>query len=185
MVLASQKLQPAVTESEKDLANKNEGDDGSIVRFNVKREINKQVLRQKLAKRRHLVCREAIHPSYMDSLFPATLELFDPQTVHYNGGVAAIKEWKISCYLEVMDGGIPTTNPNTALFQAYQPLLNECNDLFMHWYRQQHACSGSRGSSSQPVTSCRRLMTFLTRYTPNPGEEALLKVRIVYLAFII
>jgi hypothetical protein len=160
----------------------------SIARSTVKKEIGRQVLRQKLAKQRHLVVPQAFHPEYLDSLFPETLRLFAPQTVHYNGGVAAVKEWKISCYLEVMDGGIPCTDPNLDLLQLYTPLLEQCNDLFLYWYRQQHACNNKHGGSSSKSSStsrssvatspqCQRIMTFLTRYTPNPGEQALLKVR--------
>lgn len=148
----------------------------SIVRSpkTIQKEICRQVLRRKLAKQRHLVVPQAFDPVYLDSLFPETLRLFAPQTVHYNGGVAAVKEWKISCYLEVMDGGIPCTDPNTDLLSLYKPLLDECNDLFLYWYRQQHACNKT---SSSVTTKCQRIMTFLTRYTPNPGESALLKVR--------
>ena len=149
----------------------------SIVREGVRNEITKQVLRQKLSKLRHLVIPRGIHPSYLDSLFPKILEHFDPQIVHYNGGIAQVKEWKISCYLEVMEGGIPCTNPNLKLLDLFQPLLDECNDLFLEWYRQQHACNKQRQQKGQVVErTCKRIMTFVTRYTPAPGEQALLKV---------
>lgn len=144
-----------------------------FVRGNVKAEIGKQVLRCKLAKCRHLVVKEAFDPSYLDSIFPMLLKLFDPQHVTYNGGIANVKDWKISCYLEVMDGGIPTTNPNFELRDLFSPLMSACDDLFLYWYRQQHACNASNGTIA---TTCRRLMTFITRYTPAPGEQALLKV---------
>lgn len=172
----------------------------SFVRDGVGPEICKKVIRAKLAKQRHLVIRQAIDPTYLDTLFPQLLQLFDPQTVHYNGGIAQITEWKISCYVEVMPGGIPTAHPNTALLQVLEPLLEQCNHLFLHWYRQQHACNNNHPSNSyfskkrlvekenQPrtrpdatptttVQRCQRLMTFVTRYTPQPGEQALLKVR--------
>jgi hypothetical protein len=177
-----------------------------FVRRNAKAEINKAVIRQKLKKQRHLMLFKAIDPGYLDSLFPSLLDLFRPQTVVYNGGIAKIPEWKISCYLEVMPGGIPTTDPNLDLLRLFLPLLDACDDLFLHWHRQQHACNnqtrqqhgnksdsstsdstgrrldGGDGSSylttsTTPSSSCRRLMTFITRYTPNPGEQALLKVK--------
>ena len=148
--------------------------ESKIVREGVRKEIPKQVLRQKLSKLRHLVLTKAIDPNYLDSIFPALLELFDPQTVTYNGGIAKITEWKISCYLEVMDGGVPTANPNIPLAQVFKPLLDTCNSLFLEWYRQQHSCN--RPSSKSNPKSCKRLMTFITRYTPAPGEQALLKV---------
>ena len=110
---------------------------------------------------------------YLDSLFPKLLEQFRPQTVTYNGGIAKVPRWKISCYLEVMDGGVPCTTPALDLLETFRPCLEVCNDLFLHWYRQQHACS----SIGSDVSGCRRLMTFITRDTPYPGEEALLKVR--------
>jgi hypothetical protein len=149
----------------------------TFVRSTVKSEICKQVLRCKLAKRRHLVLKEVFDPCYLDSLFPMLLKLFEPQHVTYNGGIANVKEWKISCYLEVMDGGVPTTHPNLALRDIFQPVLNACNELFLHWYRQQHACNTLPMASRSSAMSCRRLMTFVTRYTPAPGEQALLKVR--------
>ena len=36
---------------------------------------------------------------------PSIINLFHPQQVQYNGGVANVKAWKISTYLEVMEGG--------------------------------------------------------------------------------
>jgi hypothetical protein len=145
-----------------------------IVREGVEQEIPKQVLRKKLSKLRHLVVPACIRPEYLDTIFPKLLELFDPQTVTYNGGIAQVKEWKISCYLEVMDGGIPCTNPNLQLLQVFKPLLDTCDHLFLQWYRQQHSCN--RPGKIRQVNSCKRLMTFVTRYTPAPGQQALLKV---------
>lgn len=153
-----------------------------MVRDTVLPELPKLVVRQKLRKLRHLVLPQAISPAYLDSLFPKLLEYFDPQTVHYNGGIAQVKEWKISCYLEVMKGGIPCTNPNMKLLELFRPLLDTCNTLFLEWYRQQHACNHRTtttpaGSTTPVQRTCQRLMTFVTRYTPAPGEQALLKVR--------
>lgn len=147
-------------------------DTTSFVHEGVKEEIAKQVVRKKLAKMRHLVLKEAISTEYLDSLFPALLEHFKPQTVVYNGGIANIKEWKISCYLEVMEGGVPTTEPSVELLQLFQPLLDSCNDLFLYWFRQKSACNRVPAKKD---ASCSRLMTFITRYTPAPGEQALLK----------
>ena len=62
---------------------------------------------------RHLNLAKAISPAYLDTLMPTIISLFDPQQVRYNGGVANVKDWKISCYLEVMDGGVPCTNPSS------------------------------------------------------------------------
>ena len=195
-----------------------------FVRENVHKEISKYVLRGKLQKLRHLVLKEVISTEYLDSLFPDLLKHFDPQTVHYNGGIANIKEWKISCYLEVMDGGVPCTNPNLKLLDLFNPLLSTCNDLFLFWYRQQHSCNNPRSSAFSKLfnnkrsvltskndnssanggdggtdnvsttktgaatarqkvniktkLTCRRVMTFITRYTPAPNEQALLKVRV-------
>jgi hypothetical protein len=145
-----------------------------LVRTGLKEEIAKQVVRKKLAKLRHLVLEKAIHPEYLDALFPRLLQLFQPQPVVYNGGIANVKNWKISCYLEVMEGGVPTTNPNLELLDLFQPLLNECNDLFLYWFRQKSACNNKSYGNDQ--LTCSRLMTFITRYTPAPGEQALLKV---------
>mmetsp|Transcript_8152 Transcript_8152/g.12735 ORF Transcript_8152/g.12735 Transcript_8152/m.12735 type:complete len:161 (+) Transcript_8152:499-981(+) len=71
-----------------------------------------------------------------------------------------------------MESGIPCTNPKLDLLDVFLPLLETCNVLFTHWYRQQHSCSGKLRSNKFTV---KRIMTFITRYTPNPGEEALLK----------
>lgn len=142
-----------------------------VVRPGIDRDINKGVLRKKLAKMRHLVIEKGIDPAYLDSIFPKILAFFKPQTVQYNGGVARIQEWKISCYLEVMEGGIPCTNPNLDLLDVCLPLLNACNELFAMWYKQQHACNGKILENFKVL----RVMTFITRYTPAPGEQALLK----------
>jgi hypothetical protein len=148
-----------------------------LARDGLYNEISKQVLRHKLQKLRHLVLNGAINPTYLDSLFPSLLERFHPQHVTYNGGVAQIKEWKISCYLEVMEGGVPCTDPNTGLLNdVFRPLLDVCDDLFLEWYRQQHAGNDTTNHGrTKKKNVCRRLMTFVTRYTPAPGEQALLK----------
>lgn len=152
----------------------------SFVRSTIIPEINKQVLRRKLARQRHCVIEQGIQPQYLEELFPRLLDLFAPQTVHYNGGIAAVKDWKISCYLEVMPGGVPTTEPNVELLYLFHPLLEACNQLFCHWYRQQHACNNNNNNRTNKLSNvqCHRLMTFITRYTPAPGEQALLKVRV-------
>jgi hypothetical protein len=143
----------------------------NIVRPDVEREIVKGTLRKKLGKMRHLVIEKGINPSYLDSKFPEILEFFDPQTVEYNGGIAKVKKWKISCYLEVMEGGIPCTDPNIYLRNVCLPLLDKCNELFKIWYIQQHSCNGRKFD----CFNVKRLMTFITRYTALPGEQALLK----------
>ena len=72
-----------------------------------------------------------------------------------------------------MEGGIPCTDPNLELKRVFEPLLDICNDLFSIWYRQQHACN--KTTLSHSTFQVKRLMTFITRYTPAPGEQALLK----------
>ena len=143
----------------------------------IQKEIPKGVIRKKLSKMRHLVVPNAIQTPYLEHLFQSSiLPLFHPQSVTYNGGVAKIKEWKISCYLEVMEGGIPCTNPNHRLKQHCEALLDSCNELFVSWYKQQHACNGKSDNGVLKTSlKVERLMTFITRYTPAPGEQALLK----------
>ena len=175
--------------------------DYNIIRKDViQKEIPKGVIRKKLSKMRHLVIQNAIQTAYLESIFQHyILPLFEPQTVTYNGGIAKVTEWKISCYLEVMEGGIPCTNPNIALQQHCLPLLDSCNELFIAWYKQQHSCNGSRrktihhiniinnninknskskdakSNNANDIIKVKRLMTFITRYSPAPGEQALLK----------
>jgi hypothetical protein len=147
----------------------------------INKQITKGVVRAKLNKRRHLVIPGAISSSYLDELMPPIVtDLFQPQTVTYNGGIANIKEWKISCYLEVMPGGIPCTNPHEGLKNHCSELLETCNRLFATWYKQQHACNDVTKSNNYKVDEegnpiVHRLMTFITRYTPAPDENALLK----------
>jgi hypothetical protein len=146
----------------------------SFVRLQVKKEISQQVIRSKLKKRRHLMLSQVIDDEYLQSLFPKLLQHFSPQPVQYNGGRANIQNWKISCYLEVMSHGIPTADPNIVLLQHFMPLLQVCNSLFLFWYQQQQSCS----ATIRETMRCRRLMTFITRYTSAPNEQALLKVRL-------
>jgi len=133
------------------------------------------VIRKKLAKMRHLNLAKAISPAYLDTLMPTIISLFDPQQVRYNGGVANVKDWKISCYLEVMDGGVPCTNPSVPLLDYCTPLLSMCDELFREWYRQQHTCNKPGEKLRTEKYQLKRVMTFITRYTPAPGEQALLK----------
>jgi hypothetical protein len=69
-----------------------------IVREGVLQEIPRLVVRQKLQKCRHLVLPQTIRPEYLDSLFPKLVQQFEPQMVQYNGGIANVTQWKISCY---------------------------------------------------------------------------------------
>ena len=71
----------------------------------IAKEISKQVLRHKLQKLRHLVLEGVVSKDYLDNeiFHPKLLQMFSPQTVMYNGGIANVKKWKISCYLEVME----------------------------------------------------------------------------------
>ena len=116
----------------------------------IQKQITKGVVRAKLSKRRHLVIPQAISPAYLDTLMPSIVtNLFQPQTVTYNGGIANITNWKISCYLEVMDGGVPCTNPHIGLKDHCWELLQTCNSLFASWYKQQHACNDTTTSTSK------------------------------------
>ena len=142
---------------------------------NTKKQISKYVIRSKLNKFRHLVSSELISPSYLEFLFPSIISNFNPQTVHYNGGIGNIPQWKISCYLEVMDGGVPTAEPNTKLKAICNDLLNTCDELFKFWYMQQHSCNAKNKDSNMNNMNVKRIMTFITRCTPAPGEQALLK----------
>ena len=135
----------------------------NIINDEAVRPLAKYVIRAKLQKMRHLVIQRAIHPEYLESIFPDVIRLFKPQHVQYNQGV----DWKISCYLEVMPGGVPCTNPSEKMLLLCKPLLENCNHLFRQWYLQQHA--------NVECIEVRRLMTFITRYTATPGEQALLK----------
>ena len=89
--------------------------------------------------------------------------------------------------LEVMEGGVPCTDPNLELLELFSPLLRTCDVLFAEWYRQQHACNvgttsaaaRSRARATAAGYEVKRQMTFVTRYTPAKGEQALLKVGVV------
>ena len=72
-----------------------------------------------------------------------------------------------------MQGGIPCTDPNLELLDLFGDVLSTCNGLFVSWYRQQHG--GKTFIRQNPNFQVKRLMTFITRYTPAPGEQALLK----------
>ncbi len=73
-----------------------------------------------------------------------------------------------------MKGGTPCTDPNLKLLEVCRPLLDTCNDLFRTWYEQQHSCNGKKKQKNGTICP-ERLMTFITRYTPAPGEQSLLK----------
>lgn len=112
---------------------------------------------------------------YLDGLMPSILEKFWPQQVVYNGGIANVKNWKISCYLEVMEGGVPCTNPCLPLLDDCSELLDAVDAAFTHWYKQQHACNKPGVPKREEPYKVKRVMNFITRYTANPNEQALLK----------
>ncbi|GMH46311.1 hypothetical protein TrRE_jg2090, partial [Triparma retinervis] len=135
----------------------------TILKDDIHKEISKGVLRKKLAKMRHLVVKEAIKPSYLDSLMPKIIEKFWPQQVVYNGGVANVKNWKISCYLEVMEGGVPCTNPCLPMLDDCSELLDAVDAAFTHWYKQQHACNKPGVPKREEPYKIKRVMNFITR----------------------
>eukprot|EP00948_MAST-09A_sp_MAST-9A-sp1_P003210 g3210.t1 len=141
-----------------------------FIKENTHLRIVKGVVRKKLAKLRHLVLPETISPAYLAALFPKIVSLFDPQTVLYYGDQT---DWKISCYLEVMNGNEPCPNPNIALREHCWDLLEACSMLFLKWYRQQKACNVDGQKPKQYAV--KRQMTFITRYTATPGEDYLKK----------
>ena len=53
----------------------------AIVRHNIAKEICKGVIRSKFMKRRHLVVKEGINPSYLKQIFPTIIQNFQPQHV--------------------------------------------------------------------------------------------------------
>ena len=78
---------------------------------------------------------------------------------------------------------MPCTDPSVELLELFSPLLRTCDVLFAEWYRQQHACNvGSTSAAARASARAtaagydvKRQMTFITRYTPAKGEQALLK----------
>ena len=143
-------------------------DDDDIIEYDAVKSLTKHVIRAKLNKLRHLVIQRAIKPDYLENIYPDMVRYFNPQHVKYNQGI----DWRISCYLEVMPGGVPCTNLNMELRQLFLPLLESCNILFTEWYRQQRGIGKTSDSVNIQVG---RIMTFITRYTAAPGEQALLK----------
>eukprot|EP00587_Corethron_hystrix_P007119 CAMPEP_0113316928 /NCGR_PEP_ID=MMETSP0010_2-20120614/12021_1 /TAXON_ID=216773 ORGANISM="Corethron hystrix, Strain 308" /NCGR_SAMPLE_ID=MMETSP0010_2 /ASSEMBLY_ACC=CAM_ASM_000155 /LENGTH=248 /DNA_ID=CAMNT_0000173769 /DNA_START=119 /DNA_END=862 /DNA_ORIENTATION=+ /assembly_acc=CAM_ASM_000155 len=139
----------------------------------VYKHITRGVMASKFSGRRHLVLPRAISPTYLLSIMPLVIQNFSPQHVRYNGGVGSVPDWKISCYIDVMDGGVPTANPHFPLREVCLPLLGAVDDLFLHWYRQQnHRKMVVNGLRSDPRV--RRLMTFVTRYSARRTEDAAL-----------
>ena len=53
----------------------------AIARHNITKEICKGVIRSKIMKRRHLVVKEGINPSYLKEIFPTIIQNFQPQHV--------------------------------------------------------------------------------------------------------
>ena len=100
--------------------------------------------------------------------------------MQYNGGVANVKAWKISTYLEVMEGGVPCTNPCLPLLDACVPLLDCVDAMFTHWYKQQHACNkpgqpkreevrtltGGEDREGETTTATGRVFVALTQVFP-------------------
>jgi hypothetical protein len=73
-----------------DQIDRNDHSAAFFVRESVESEISKRVIRQKLAKLRHLVVEKAISAEYLDELFPFLLKHFQPQTVVVRQNTAGI-----------------------------------------------------------------------------------------------
>ena len=55
------------------------------------------------------------------------------------------------------------------------PLLDAVDALFTDWYKQQHSCNKPGKPKRTEPYKVKRVMNFITRYTANPKEQALLK----------
>lgn len=116
----------------------------------------------------HELLRHTIDPKRLDRLFPDIKASYVQQPLDYGRNSRYGDNWRISCYLVVMENWKPKIMPHEPMLHCLSDVMYECVAKFEKWY------SLLRGYRPG-VVSFSVMNAFVTRYRPIHGEDELKK----------
>eukprot|EP00439_Symbiodinium_sp_Y106_P046675 s181_g5.t4 len=116
----------------------------------------------------HELKKSAVDPKRLANLFPDIKASYVQQPLDYGRNSRYGDQWRISCYLVVMENWKPKILPHEPMLRCLGSVMSECVNMFEDWYCQ---LKGYRlGSKKFGVMNA-----FVTRYRAVHGEEELQK----------
>lgn len=116
----------------------------------------------------HCLKPQVIKAKRLQDLFPEIKESYVQQPLDYGRNSRYGDEWRISCYMVVMENWKPKIMPHEPMLRCLGDVMHECVKSFESWY-----CSlkgFKQGSKPFSVMNA-----FVTRYRPLHGEDELKK----------
>ncbi|CAE7270281.1 rib4 [Symbiodinium sp. CCMP2456] len=116
----------------------------------------------------HELKKSAVDRQRLVNLFPDIKASYVQQPLDYGRNSRYGDQWRISCYLVVMENWKPKILPHEPMLRCLGSVMSDCVDMFEDWYCQ---LKGYRlGSKKFEVMNA-----FVTRYRPVHGEDELQK----------
>jgi len=118
---------------------------------------------------RHTLIRGAINGNELTGRLDQMLKAYKQQTLDYGRHSRYGDEWKISCYLVVLEKWKPKILPHPPMVDCLSDIMNQCVRVYEKWYSDRF---------SQPKVRASVMNCFLTRYSASDARESQLKKHI-------
>lgn len=115
---------------------------------------------------RHCLMRERIDSAKLLELFPSMKAAYQQQPLDYGRNSRYGSNWRISCYLVVMENWKPKIEAHRPMVDCMGGVMHECVGHFERWY-----CDLKRLESAKATV----MNAFVTRYQPVQDEDQLEK----------
>jgi len=115
---------------------------------------------------RHELVPGVLPRAQLELLLPSMKEAYVQQPLDYGRNSRYGDEWKISCYLVVMEKWKPNIMPHAPMVACMTPTMDACTAAYSRWY-----C----GVHSLATVSVQVMNAFVTRYRPIHNEDQLKK----------
>ncbi|CAK0800032.1 unnamed protein product, partial [Prorocentrum cordatum] len=113
---------------------------------------------------KHEFVRELVGRAWLEDLFPAMKEAYEPQPLDYGRNSRYGDKWRISCYLVVMENWKPKIMPHDPMVRCMGPVMDACVEKFREWHCRRRALASAEVSV---------MNAFVTRYRPIQEEDQL------------
>lgn len=113
---------------------------------------------------RHALVRNVIPQAQIEAVFPDMKEAYIQQPLDYGRNSRYGDNWRISCYIVVMENWKPKIYPHEPMVRCMTPVMNQCCDEFAKWYCRLH---------NFPAIDVHVMNAFVTRYRPIHNEDEL------------
>jgi len=115
---------------------------------------------------RHFLLRQGITSAKLVELFPSMKAAYLQQPLDYGRNSRYGSNWRISCYLVVMENWKPKIDVHQPMVDCMEGVMHECIGCFERWY-----CELKRLESVKASV----MNAFVTRYKPVQDEDQLEK----------